>query len=57
MAPNKNIMGFDQNDSRPIIKPAKKTTKVNLAMVAAVLIFFGLGVGAICWMKITRGHP
>jgi len=57
MTSNDNIMGFDQNDSRPIIKPGKRTTKVNFAIIAAVLIFFVLGAGAICWMKVTRGHP
>ena len=57
MTSNDNIMGLDQNDSRPIIKPGKRTTKVNFAIIAAVLIFFVLGAGAICWMKVTRGHP
>ncbi|MEO6245026.1 MAG: hypothetical protein ABIQ12_06290 [Opitutaceae bacterium] len=43
-------MGFDKDDTRPIIKPGRKTTKVNLGMVAAVLIFLALGAVAIYWM-------
>jgi hypothetical protein len=39
-------MGFDQNDPRPIVQPAKKTTKVNISIVAAVLIFLVIGAGA-----------
>lgn len=44
-------MGFDKDDSQPIIQPARKTTKVNLAMIAAVLIFLALGAVAIYWMR------
>ena len=50
-------MGFDQNDSRPVIQPSKKTTKVNFAMVGAILVFLLLGAGAIIWMMFGRGHP
>jgi uncharacterized protein HemX len=49
-------MGFDQNETQPLIEPSRKTTKVNLAMVAAVLIFLALGAGAICWMKVHHSH-
>jgi hypothetical protein len=42
-------MGFDRNNSGPIIQPAKRTTKVNIAMALAVLAFFGFGVAAIAW--------
>ena len=48
-------MGFDKNDSRPIIQPAKKTTQVNLLMVGTVLIFLLLGAGAIIWMSVRHG--
>jgi hypothetical protein len=43
-------MGFDKNDPRPVIVPAKKTTKVNLIMVAAVIIFFLVCIGAVWYM-------
>lgn len=46
-------MGFDQNDSRPIIKPGRKATQVNLVMVGAILIFLLFGVGAIIWMAMA----
>ena len=36
-------MGFDQGDSQPIVNPSKKTTKVNLFLVLAVVAFFGIG--------------
>jgi len=42
-------MGFDQNDHRPIINVHKRTTKVNLWMVAAVLVFFIAG-GVMIWV-------
>ncbi len=44
-------MGFDQNDGRPIVEPAKRTTKVNISMVVAVVVFFALGAAAILWMR------
>jgi len=50
-------MGFDQNDSRPVIHPSRKTTKVNLAMAAAVIVFLACGVVAIYWMKARHGQP
>jgi hypothetical protein len=48
-------MGFDQNDARPIIQPAKKETKINIGMVVAVILFFVLGGIAIAWMKSAHG--
>jgi len=37
-------MGFDKDDTRPItIETAKDTTKVNIGIVVAVLIFFAIG--------------
>jgi hypothetical protein len=48
-------MGFDQNDPQPIIQPAKKTTKVNIWMVIAVVLFFVLGGLAMAWMRSHRG--
>lgn len=48
-------MGFDKDDSRPIIQPSKKTTQVNFVMVGAVLVFLLLGAGAIIWMNVSHG--
>ncbi len=42
-------MGFDQNDPRPIMNVHKKTTKVNLWMVAGVVVFFVAG-GIAVWL-------
>jgi hypothetical protein len=40
-------MGFDKNDSTPIIETAKKTTKVNISLAVGVVIFLVVGVVAI----------
>jgi hypothetical protein len=48
-------MSFDHEDSKPIIEPAKRTTKVNISMVIAVIIFFIFGALAIVWMKSVHG--
>jgi hypothetical protein len=48
-------MGFDKNDSRPIVKPAKATTKVNISLIVGVLIFFIIGGAAIAWMRSIHG--
>jgi flagellar basal body-associated protein FliL len=42
-------MGFDKNDSRPVVQPAKRTTKVNISMIAAVLVFFAIAAVGIVW--------
>ncbi len=47
-------MGFDQDDPRPIMNVHKRTTKVNLWMVAAVVVFFVVG-GAMVWLYV-RWH-
>jgi hypothetical protein len=36
-------MGFDKNDPKPIINPAKRTTKVNISIAAAVFVFLAVG--------------
>jgi hypothetical protein len=41
MAPR--LMGFDKDESGPIIETAKDTTKVNISIVVAVLVFFAIG--------------
>jgi len=40
-------MGFDQNDAKPIIDPAKRTTKVNIGVAVGVLLFLAIGAVAI----------
>jgi hypothetical protein len=40
-------MGFDKNDPRPIIVPAKKTTKVNISMVIGVAVFLVICAAAV----------
>ena len=47
-------MAFDQNQSGPVVEPAKKTTQVNLWMALAVIIFFLCGGLAIRWF---HRHP
>jgi hypothetical protein len=44
-------MGFDNNDPKPIVDTAKKTTKVNISMGAAVVVFFVIGAALIVWMR------
>jgi hypothetical protein len=41
-------MGFDKNDPRPVVNPAKRTTKVNLAIVIGVVAFFVVA-GLVVW--------
>jgi hypothetical protein len=48
-------MGFDKNDSGPIVEPAKRTTKVNIGLVAGVVVFLGIGIAAVCWMRAAHG--
>jgi hypothetical protein len=48
-------MGFDHHDPRPLIQPEKKTTKVNISLIAGVLIFFVIGIAAIAWLKSNHG--
>lgn len=40
-------MGFDKDDNRPIIKPARKTTKVNISLAVGVVVFLAIGMAAI----------
>lgn len=48
-------MGFDQNQPGPVVNVHKRTTKVNLWMVAAVLLFLAGGAGLI-W-RFWLHHP
>jgi hypothetical protein len=47
-------MAFDQNDTHPVVQPAKRTTQVNIWMIAGVIAFFVLGGLAIAWY---HRHP
>jgi hypothetical protein len=49
-------MGFDKDDPRPIVQPAKTTTKVNISLIVGVLIFFIIGGAAIIWMRSMHGN-
>jgi hypothetical protein len=48
-------MGFDHHDPGPLIQTEKKTTKVNISLIAGVLIFFVIGIAAIMWLKSNHG--
>jgi hypothetical protein len=41
-------MGLDKNDDTPPVDFARRTTKVNLWMVVAILAFFAIA-GAVVW--------
>lgn len=45
----RRIMGFDKDDTRPLIRPERRTTKVNLWMVAGILLFF-VAAGVLVWI-------
>ena len=47
-------MGFDENDGRPLVHPRRWGTKVNFAMVLGIIVFLGLGVFAMCWMRSRK---
>ncbi len=53
-------MGFDpQTSDKPLVNVQKRTTKVNLAVVAGVLVFLGLAVVYVLRIagKADRGEP
>lgn len=53
-------MGFDpQNAGEPIVNVHKRTTKVNLSVVVAVILFIVLGAAAMVWVsgRSERGEP
>lgn len=47
-------MGFDKDSSLPLIDPQKKTTKVNLLMVLAVIVFLLGSAGVVIWLSQSR---
>jgi hypothetical protein len=50
-------MGFDQNQPGPVVDVHKRTTKVNLWMVGAVLLFLAAGVILIWVVKTQAPGP
>jgi len=44
-------MAFDKNDPQPLIRPERRTTKVNFSIVAAVAVFVLFGIGAMIWSR------
>jgi hypothetical protein len=44
-------MGFDKNDPKPVVQPARGETKVNIGMIVAVLFFFVLAAAGIVWIR------
>lgn len=49
-------MGFDKNDSRPLVEPAKRTTQVNISIVVGVIVFLVIGAVAIAWVRSNHGR-
>lgn len=41
-------MGFDKDDTRPVVDVSKRSTKINIGMIVGVLIFFVLA-GIVLW--------
>ncbi|WP_414664346.1 hypothetical protein [Horticoccus sp. 23ND18S-11] len=50
-------MGFDQDSDLPIIQPQKRTTQVNVAMVALILIFFFATAAVTFWIWRQSEDP
>lgn len=52
-------MGFDKESNAPIVQTHKKTTKVNIVIVASVLLFFALMGSYVIYKKTTTepGEP
>lgn len=41
-------MGFDKDDTSPVVDVEKRTTKVNISIIIAVLLFFVVA-GIVVW--------
>jgi len=51
-------MGFDQDNTRPIIVTTeKRTTKVNIGIVVGVLLFLFMGAFAMGWIWLHAPEP
>lgn len=48
-------MAFDKNNAGPIVQPAKKTTKVNISLIIGVIVFLGIGLAGLLWMRSVHG--
>lgn len=48
-------MSFDQHSDKPLIQPQKPDTKINLWMVVAIVVFFGLGAFAL--FRVAQDPP
>ncbi|HYD83365.1 MAG TPA: hypothetical protein VEA63_04920 [Opitutus sp.] len=46
-------MGFDKDDTRPVVDVEKRTTKVNISMVIGVIVFF-IVTGIVVWALFIR---
>ncbi len=44
-------MSFDQNSNLPVVNLHKKTTQVNVGMIASVLIFFVICAATYMWFS------
>ena len=44
-------MGFDKNtEGKPVVQFEKRTTKVNIAMIVGVVLFFIFGAIGMAWL-------
>ncbi len=49
-------MGFEpQTADQPLVNPHKRTTKVNLAMAIAVVVFLIIGICGVFWASRQPG--
>jgi hypothetical protein len=44
-------MGFDKNDTTPLVQPDKPGTKINIGIAIGVAVFFAFGVVAVMTMR------
>ncbi len=47
-------MGFDKDSNQPVVQMQKRTTKVNVVIIVAVVAFFLIGAVAVMWFWL---HP
>jgi hypothetical protein len=51
-------MGFEpQTAGQPLVNPRKRTTKVNFAVAAGVLLFLVIGIGYTAWVSHHKSTP
>lgn len=44
-------MAFDQNSRGPLVHPQRRTTKVNFAVIIAVIVFLVISAVAVFWFE------